>query len=395
MCDVLSYLDRIHFSSCCIDQCGTNVGDQCYIPLPPWVVAVGGRNRTTARYRNFFGRSITTFHWSLLADIWYRDKHSQIDQEYLSLGVDNQRLFNGRTPIEMYSDFMTNFSITFAKYISNGVIDQIQVGLGPAGIRNTIHSWSGELRYPSYQLQDNRWHYCGIGAFQCYDKHMLNSLQQAANQAGNSAWGSPPTTAGTCRNRMRPFATFVKSFWSQRCDQNDLTKVAKGRKRNTCRKRLRHQLISSVGFYNDHPSNTQFFSDNQPNNYASSFGAFFLRWYSQQLINHGEAILSKAHSIFSPRGLGIAGTCMHYTTDSVSAKVSGIHWWYNTYSHAAECTAGYLNTNFNNAYLEVWTCCVLHIDSLPTCLQSMVSILTSRVLKWRIVIIAIHNLNNL
>lgn len=29
-----------------IDQCGTNVGDQCYIPLPPWVISVGNSNRT-------------------------------------------------------------------------------------------------------------------------------------------------------------------------------------------------------------------------------------------------------------------------------------------------------------------------------------------------------------
>ena len=54
----------------------------------------------------------------------------------------------------MYHDFMSSFAENMAPWISNGVINQIQVGLGPAG----------EMRYPSYQLQDNKWQYCGIGA---------------------------------------------------------------------------------------------------------------------------------------------------------------------------------------------------------------------------------------
>jgi len=213
------------------------------------------------------------------ADIWYIDQNGETDQEYMSLGVDHQALFDGRTGVMIYSDFMGNFSSTFSSYIQSGVIDQVQIGLGPAG----------EMRYPSYQLQDNRWQYCGIGAFQCYDKYMLANLQESAQQNGNP-WTSPP---------------------------------------------------SNAGFYNSEPSQTQFFSDNQPNNYASPFGSFFLGWYSQQLIQHGDDILNAANSIFSPMGLAVA------------AKVSGIHWWYDTYSHAAECTAGYFNTDSHNAYLTI------------------------------------------
>jgi len=36
-----------------------------------------------------------------------------------------------------------------------------------------------------------------------------------------------------------------------------------------------------------------------------------------------------------------------------SAKVSGIHWWYTSSSHAAEVTAGYYNTNSQDAYAKV------------------------------------------
>ena len=64
-------------------------------------------------------------------------------------------------------------------------------------------------------------------------------------------------------------------------------------------------------------------------------------WYFQQLLNHGKDVLSAAQQIFPPAGVGIA------------AKVSGIHWWYDSHSHPAEVTAGYDNTDFNDAYLDV------------------------------------------
>ena len=41
------------------------------------------------------------------------------------------------------------------------------------------------------------------------------------------------------------------------------------------------------------------------------------------------------------------------TKGALLGKVAGIHWWYDTYSHAAECTAGYFNTDSNDAYYNV------------------------------------------
>jgi hypothetical protein len=65
-------------------------------------------------------------------------------------------------------------------------------------------------------------------------------------------------------------------------------------------------------------------------------------WYSNKLLNHSDSILKSARQIFS-----------RYSGLSIAGKVSGIHWWYNTDSHAAELTAGYYNTNGNNGYLKV------------------------------------------
>eukprot|EP01114_Cavostelium_apophysatum_P018912 TRINITY_DN5947_c0_g1_i1.p2 TRINITY_DN5947_c0_g1~~TRINITY_DN5947_c0_g1_i1.p2 ORF type:complete len:178 (+),score=43.91 TRINITY_DN5947_c0_g1_i1:1096-1629(+) len=91
-----------------------------------------------------------------------------------------------------------------------------------------------------------------------------------------------------------------------------------------------------------------------------------MTWYSGVLIAHGDAILSHAYQIFNPHGINIA------------AKISGIHWWYNTDNHAAELTAGYFNTDSNNAYAQIanmlakydadfdFTCLEM-VDSDPSC----------------------------
>jgi len=91
-------------------QCGGNVGDTCDIPLPAFVTSQG--------------------------DIWYKDQHGHEDKEYISLFADNVTI-EGRTPLQMYSDWFNALSASFAADLGS-VIEEIQVGMGPAG----------ELRYP-------------------------------------------------------------------------------------------------------------------------------------------------------------------------------------------------------------------------------------------------------
>jgi len=144
---------------------------------------------------------------------------------------------------------------------------------------------SGELRYPSYQL--SRWHFCGVGAFQAYDSNALQSLRQAAHAAGHGEnWSKPPDTAGD---------------------------------------------------YNSKPQDVDFFQTD----YQTEKGRFFLEWYSQALLRHGQDVLSGAKQAFGKYKVLLAG------------KVSGIHWWYNSSHHAAELTAGYYNANGNDAYLSI------------------------------------------
>ncbi|KAJ6255165.1 hypothetical protein M0813_11705 [Anaeramoeba flamelloides] len=232
-------------------QCGTNTGDKCYIPLPQFVLDVGNSN----------------------PDIYYTDKNGHRDQEYLSLGVDTETVFNGRSAVDMYNDFMSAFASHFADHLGNTIVE-VQVGLGPAG----------EMRYPSYQLQDNLWKFPGVGGFQCFDKYMKASLQKSANNAGHSEYNKIPSVE-----------------------------------------------------YNSYPYQTSFFTEGTSDNYRSQYGAWFLSWYSQQLISHGDRVLAKANAIFSGKV-------------QIAAKISGIHWWYKTSNHAAECTTGYFNTDENDGY---------------------------------------------
>eukprot|EP00439_Symbiodinium_sp_Y106_P060608 s3931_g8.t14 len=80
-------------------QCGGNVGDTCDIPLPAFVTSQG--------------------------DIWYKDQHGHEDKEYISLFADNVTI-EGRTPLQMYSDWFNALSASFAADLGS-VIEEIQV----------------------------------------------------------------------------------------------------------------------------------------------------------------------------------------------------------------------------------------------------------------------------
>ncbi|KAG7583211.1 Glycoside hydrolase family 14 [Arabidopsis suecica] len=212
-------------------------------------------------------------------DLAYTDQWGRRNCEYVSLGADTLPVLKGRTPVQCYADFMRAFRDNF-KHLLGETIVEIQVGMGPAG----------ELRYPSYPEQEGTWKFPGIGAFQCYDKYSLSSLKAAAEAYGKPEWGSTGPT--------------------------------------------------DAGHYNNWPEDTQFFKK-EGGGWNTEYGDFFLSWYSQMLLDHGERILSSAKSIFENTGV------------KISVKIAGIHWHYGTRSHAPELTAGYYNTRFRDGYLPI------------------------------------------
>nr|GLL22978.1 beta-amylase-like [Ipomoea trifida] len=252
-------------------QCGGNIGDSVFIPLPKWVLAVGEKD----------------------PDIFYTNRVGNRDKEYLSIGVDNLPLFEGRTAVEVYSDFMKSFRETMSDFLESGAIIDIEVGLGPAG----------ELRYPSYQ-ENQGWKYPGIGEFQCYDKYLRADFKEAAIEAGHPDWDLP----------------------------------------------------DDAGTYNDTPAKTGFFGPN--GTYLTEKGKFFLTWYSNKILLHGDQILDEANKAF----LGCR--------TKLAAKVSGIHWWYKDATHAAELTAGYYNLDGRDGYHPIARMLARHYGILNfTCLE--------------------------
>ncbi|XWS32186.1 hypothetical protein CRYUN_Cryun23aG0139000 [Craigia yunnanensis] len=152
-------------------------------------------------------------------------------------------------PQWVYFDYMRSFRVEFDEFFVNGVISEIEVGLGPCG----------ELCYPSYPAKHG-WRYPVITfqplmqsvSVQCYDKYLMKSLSKAAEIREHSFWAKGPDNTGS---------------------------------------------------YNS--TETGFFCD----------GAF-------------------------------EGTC-------IAAKISGIHWWYKTASHAAELTPGFYNPANSDGYTPI------------------------------------------
>lgn len=237
-------------------QCGGNVGDTCNIPLPHWVLEEVERN----------------------PDLVYTDKAGRRNKEYISLGCDTVPLLKGRTPIQVYADYMRSFRDEFSDMLGK-VIVEIQVGMGPCG----------ELRYPSYPESNGTWRFPGIGEFQCYDKYMKASLRACAEAIGKADWGRD-------------------------CPRDS-------------------------GNYNQFPEDAGFFQ--REGTWDTDYGRFFLNWYSEMLLAHGDRILSAAEGVFKGTGAKLSG------------KVAGIHWHYGTRSHAAELTAGYYNTRKTDGYRSI------------------------------------------
>ncbi|KAM1281211.1 hypothetical protein FF1_022022 [Malus domestica] len=210
--------------------------------------------------------------------LFFKDRSGQLYKECLSLAVDELPVLNGKTPIQVYEDFCESFKSSLAPFLGS-TITGISMSLGP----------DGELQYPSqHRLVKNKTP--GVGEFQCYDENMLRILKQHAEAAGNPLWG----LGGP------------------------------------------HDVPS----YDQSPNANNFFKDNG-GSWESPYGDFFLSWYSNQLISHGDRLLSLASSTFGDTEVEVCG------------KVPLMHSWYKTRAHPSELTSGFYNTSSRDGYQAV------------------------------------------
>ena len=178
-------------------------------------------------------------------DIFYTDRPRQQspgnrNPECISLFADEEGgVLRGRSPLQCYVDFMKAFRDAFLLKgeIFVDAISEVVLGTGPCG----------ELRYPSY-AETNGWRFPGIGEFQCYDRRALASLASAAEDVGRPEWG--------------------------------------------------HAGPHDVGDYNSTPDETGFFRS-WDGAWDTAYGRFFLGWYSQALLDHGDRMLQAAASVFN------------------------------------------------------------------------------------------------
>ncbi|AES64255.1 putative beta-amylase [Medicago truncatula] len=210
--------------------------------------------------------------------IFFTDRSGQVYKECLSLAVDNLPVLNGKTPVQVYQSFCESFKSKFSPFMKS-TITGISMGLGP----------DGKLRYPSHHELPSNGKTQGVGEFQCYDQNMLSLLKQQAESSGNPLWG----LGGP----------------------------------------------HDVPTYDQSPYSNSFFKDG--GSWESSYGDFFLSWYSSQLIAHGDSLLSLASSTFGDTGISIYG------------KIPLMHSWYGTRSHPSELTAGFYNTANLDGYEQV------------------------------------------
>ncbi|KAI4303210.1 hypothetical protein MLD38_038867 [Melastoma candidum] len=214
------------------------------------------------------------------SSIFFTDRSGRQYKDCLSLAVDELPVLDGRTPMEVYRDFCESFKSSFSAYIGSSIMG-VSMGLGP----------DGELRYPSLQgCESSQVERVGAGEFQCYDRNMLKLLKEAAEACGNPLWGlgGPHDASG----------------------------------------------------YDKSPSSNRFFKD-KGGSWESLYGEFFLTWYSNQLIRHGDRLLSLASSIFGDSGV------------TVSGKIPLAYSWNEIDSHPLELTAGYYSTVNRDGYEEM------------------------------------------
>lgn len=55
-------------------------------------------------------------------DLVYTDKSGRRNPEYISLGCDSLPVLRGRTPLQVYNDFMRSFRDRFRDYLGNVIV---------------------------------------------------------------------------------------------------------------------------------------------------------------------------------------------------------------------------------------------------------------------------------
>jgi hypothetical protein len=212
---------------------------------------------------------------------WIWTKYSGVsanEMKYLSeqgnYANETVSLWQDHLIISEYKEFMNAFESHFANKAS--MTDEINISMGPAG----------ELRYPSYNSHDSGSGYPTRGAFQAYSEVAKADFRQWTTTKYNTLTG-------------------VNNAWGTSLPN-----------------------VTSI----TPPANAAFFISNG-DQYNTTYGKDFIRWYHEALKKHGIRMMDAAISAFDSS----------FKHVDLGYKIPGIHWQMgtpNNYSRSAEMAAG-------------------------------------------------------
>jgi hypothetical protein len=278
-------------------SCGNTIGDDCYFPLPQWVLDSGS---------SFF----------------YMDQNGSLNHEYISIFADDLKLKDQRTVLEAYEDFISEFNNKFKIYYGN-VIVNIELGVGPAG----------QLHYPSYSYKNG---FCNIGFFQWYGEVATKSFQAFLKNISLKEENSDLSTIGNLhvptlkQLNIKPHQEYF--FQALNLSQEKCTNV---REKEDCGnpETKQHECFQSGCCWQEVEGEPFCFFPRQVYNYKANLGIIYQLWYQEEQLKHLQRILTIGRKVL---GFGIP----------ISVKLPCIHWFVNDHSRAAERTAGFMiNTN--------------------------------------------------
>jgi beta-amylase len=247
---------------------GDNPSDNYDSNLPEWL------------WKKYSGQKIGNFTISE-KDLQYVSENGNKNPEYISLWVDD-------IVKNEYINFMKSFQENFKSFKDD--IQEINISCGPAG----------ELRFPAYSKDIDKWEYPHRGYFQAYSPIALQDFQKYV--IGKFK---------TINNLDSALALKIKSFDEIRppsgtIEERDL-------------------------FFNN-------------KDYLGKYGVCFINWYNQCLVNHGRNMLIWANESFN----------QEFHNIPLGIKIPGIHWRIretpsNLTIRAAEITAGLISIPFDSS----------------------------------------------
>ena len=285
-------------------QCGSTIGDECWIQLPEWILNSDQK-------------------------IFYKDNKNNINKEYISVFADKEILSDGRTVLQAYSEYIQQFNNEFSKYYGTKIID-IELGTGPAG----------QLHYPSYSYKDA---FCGVGRFQGSSelavnqfKKFLTDIKYKQSNTKNLKLDYIGTPIIEKENHKPYQEWFFKEINIEKEECNAITrnKIDCGNyytKENEC-------LEKGCCWKEEPGSPYCYYKENKVVNYKSNYGKLWTYWYQEQQLIHLQKLL-----LIARKHLNIL--------IPLSVKLPCVHWLAGDNTRAAELTSGFL-TNKSNSEFE-------------------------------------------